>query len=66
MTGMLSRGLIGVPHAGHADGGDTIESPFGTLYATTLANEPKIRPKAAAIQIMSGGLVGMRWRSPYA
>src|SRR5689334_10590765 len=42
---MLSRGRIGLPHAGHALGGLTTDSPRGTRQMTTLRNEPTSAPR---------------------
>jgi hypothetical protein len=44
---MLSRGEIGVPHDGHADGGDTTDSRRGTRWMTTFRNDPTISPNTA-------------------
>src|SRR3712207_885 len=45
---MLSYGLIGVPHEGHAEPGRTSDSRRGTRQATTLRNDPTRRPPSAA------------------
>src|SRR5687768_3448964 len=72
-TGMLSRGAIGVPQLGQALGGWAIDSPRGTRWITTLANEPKIRPRtpqaAASTRLLqvgqqAGGLDGALRRLP--
>ena len=55
-SGMLSRGAIGEAQAGQADPGRTSDSPRGTRWMTTLANDPKTRPKAAATMAASWAL----------
>src|SRR4051794_41980564 len=47
MTGMLSRGRIGVPQAPHRLGGVTMLSPAGTRAMTTFRNDPISRPSSA-------------------
>ena len=44
ITGMLSRGAIGVSHDGHADGGWTIDRPTGSRAATTFRKLPTASP----------------------
>lgn len=43
---MLSRTLMTDPHPGHAERGVTIDTPAGTRWMTTLANEPSTRPQS--------------------
>src|SRR5947209_13669475 len=44
MTGMLSRGEIGLSQPGQCEGGRTTDSPRGTRQMTTLRNDPMSRP----------------------
>src|SRR3954470_9538128 len=47
-TGMLSYGRIGVSQPGRREAGVASDWPAGRRYATTLRNEPMIKPPAAA------------------
>jgi hypothetical protein len=51
ITGIISRPVSLLLHDGQCDGGVTIDSPLGTRYITTLANDPNSSPNTAVKNI---------------
>src|SRR5215208_3724195 len=57
-TGRLSRQPTGSPQDGQHQAGRTIDSPRGTRWMTTLANDPKASPSSPARVATVSGFMG--------